>query len=285
MASPLHLCKLLVPLMLSLCGSSVVFSKLPDAVFFSWSFIRKMWKYHIPVCSQNYIVLVIWFLPKEHCRSTIALWTQTITWDVSPFRKCKSGLGNKVASWHRPEAFWSSLQFPENGTSAVSLSLLVYHTSSMKVNYIARLRMLILGKQEVIFRMGERGMKQPLLEACVIALFMYYFSPWVRAGHRMYSLWKRQLLAWVAGPSLSSSDRLPESQWQCSQVCNTGLEQPSFAMGPRLGMWDHHSHCGSLGLAEPPRCLLSQALLDSSQDSGLWTRLASCQEPWIFIVT
>lgn len=134
---------------------------------------------------------------------------------------------------------------------------------------MARLRMLILGKQEVIFRIGERGMKRPLLEPCVITLFMCYFSPWMRAGHRMYCLWKRQPLARAAGPSLSSSDRLPESQWQCSQVGNTGLEQLSFAMGPRLGMWGHYSHCGSSGLAEPPRCLLSQALLDSSQDSGL----------------
>ena len=40
-----------------------------------------------------------------------------------------------------------------------------------------------------------------------------------------------------AAPSLSSSDRLPESQWQCSWVGNAGPEQLSFVMGAGLGMW------------------------------------------------
>lgn len=38
--------------------------------------------------------------------------------------------------------------------------------------------MLILGKQEVTFRMGDRGLKQPLLEACVITVFIVSHPGW-----------------------------------------------------------------------------------------------------------
>lgn len=68
----------------------------------------------------------------------------------------------------------------------------------------------------MIFRIGERGSRQPLLEACVIKLVMYCFAPWMRGCHRMRCHWKRHPLAHRAGPFLSSLHRLPESQWQCS---------------------------------------------------------------------
>lgn len=51
----------------------------------------------------------------------------------------------------------------------------------------------------------------------------------------------------TAGPSLSSPDRLPEPQWQRSQVCNAGLEQPSFVMGPGLGTWGRGAAAHAVG--------------------------------------
>lgn len=62
----------------------------------------------------------------------------------------------------------------------------------------------------------EKGNKQPLVEACVITLFLYCFSPWTRGYHWIHCHWSSNPRpAPRAGPFLSSADRLPESQWQC----------------------------------------------------------------------
>lgn len=97
---------------------------------------------------------------------------------MSPSRKCKSSLGNQVACWHQPEALWSRVQLPANGTVTVSLSSWSVRNPTRRWNLTARLRMLILGKQEVTFRMGDRGLKQPLLEARVITLFIVSHPGW-----------------------------------------------------------------------------------------------------------
>lgn len=96
---------------------------------------------------------------------------------MSPSRKCKSSLGTQVACWHQPEALWSCVQFPANGTVTVSLSSWSVRNPTWRWNLTARLRMLILGKQEATF-MGDRGLKQPLLEACVITLFIVSHPGW-----------------------------------------------------------------------------------------------------------
>lgn len=129
MASPLR--KLLVSLVSNFCRVGGGSPKLPDAPL--GVLLEKCGSIHFLFVLKSTIVLIIWSLPKEHSRWAIILWIQTTTWDVSSSVKCKFCLGNKVASWHRLDAFWSSLQLLANGTPTVDLSLLVCQKSNSKV--------------------------------------------------------------------------------------------------------------------------------------------------------
>lgn len=191
MASPLH--KLLVSLVSNFCSVGGGSPKLPDAPL--GVLLEKCGSTNFLFVLKTTIVLIIWSLPKKHSRQAIILWIQTTTWDVSSSVKCKSCLGNKVACWHRLDAFWSSLQLLANGTATVNLSLLVCQKSNSKVKLNGQTEDVGYRKKEMNFRIGERGSRQPVLETCVTMLFMCYFSSWMRGCRRMCCHWKRHLLA------------------------------------------------------------------------------------------
>lgn len=73
--------------------------------------------------------------------------------------------------------------------------------------------------------------------------------------------WKRHLQAGGCAIFVFPSDRLPESQWQCSRSCNAGPEQLSFVMGAGLGDVGHSLTPSAHGISRVTQMFTSQALL------------------------
>jgi hypothetical protein len=127
----------------------------------------------LPVLETT-MVLIIWSLAKRQCSLATTTRTEAITWDESHSLKCKSCLGNKVASWHRLEAFWSSSQLPASSTTAVNLSLLVCQKSTitMKLNgqaecHFRKIRSGFEGREETSSRCWRH---------CLVTLFILFLT-------------------------------------------------------------------------------------------------------------
>lgn len=93
--------------------------------------------------------------------------------------------------------------------------------------------MLILGKQEVTFRMGDRGLKQPLLEACVITLFIVSHPGWGPSLEKAPPGWWLGHLCLPQTGSLSHSGSVPGSVVPAQNSC-PGWWPLGWGCGPPL---------------------------------------------------